>query len=140
MAAEIFSIPCFINSGPFIYNNLPDWLKNFETVDSFHRQRVQMNIITPGRLQLKKLLTINEHGSKIDRNSVFDCHLLPVWQQIAIENSVSNNFLFIFLDSVWVFDCRLLGVIILSENCEYFIISLFYYRKSCLKWPLKRSP
>ena len=49
-------------------------------------------VVTPGRRQLKKLLTINEGGSKIARNSVFDCHLLPVWQQMAIENSVSNNF------------------------------------------------
>ena len=39
--------------------------------------------IAPGRRQSKTLSTIGEHGSKIDRNSVFDCHLSPVsdkWQ------------------------------------------------------------
>ena len=46
---------------------------------------------TPGRLQSKTLLTIDEHGSKINRNSVFYCHLSPVGQQMAIKNSVSND-------------------------------------------------
>ena len=35
-------------------------------------------VSTPGRLQLKTLLKIDERGSKIARNSVFDCHLSPV--------------------------------------------------------------
>ena len=35
------------------------------------------------------LSTIDKHGSKIDRNSVFDCHLSPVGRQMAIENTVS---------------------------------------------------
>ena len=48
--------------------------------------------ITPGRRKSKTLLTIDERGSKIDRNSVFDCHLLPVWRQMAIENAVSIVF------------------------------------------------
>ena len=47
---------------------------------------------TPGRWQSKTLLTIDERGSKIDRNSVYDCHLSPVGRQMAIENSVSNDF------------------------------------------------
>ena len=38
------------------------------------------------------LSTIDERGSKIDRNSIFDCHLSPVWQQMVVENSVSNDF------------------------------------------------
>ena len=46
---------------------------------------------TPGRRQSKTLLTIDERGSKIDRNSVFDCHLSPV-------------------ASINDFDCRLPGV------------------------------
>ena len=37
-------------------------------------------IATPGRRQSKTLSTIDERGSKIDRNSVFDCHLSPVWR------------------------------------------------------------
>ena len=38
-------------------------------------------IITPGRWQSKTLLTTDKHGSNIARNSVFDCHLSPVWRQ-----------------------------------------------------------
>ena len=41
--------------------------------------------ITPGRRQLKMLVTIDERGSKIAINSVFDCHF---------KNSVSNDFFF----------------------------------------------
>ena len=33
----------------------------------------------------RKLLKIIEHGSKIARSSVSDCHLLPVRLQMAIE-------------------------------------------------------
>ena len=47
---------------------------------------------TQGRQQSKTLLTIDEPQSKIARNSVFDCHLSPNWRQMAIKNSVSNNF------------------------------------------------
>ena len=47
---------------------------------------------TPGRRQSKTLSTIEERGSKIDRNSVFDCHLSPVGRQMAIENTVSIDF------------------------------------------------
>ena len=43
---------------------------------------------------------INDHGSKIDRNSVFDCHLLPMGRQMAIENTVSIDFGSRFLDSI----------------------------------------
>ena len=42
---------------------------------------------TPGRWQSKTLSTIDEPGSKIDRNNVFDCHLSSVRRQKAIENS-----------------------------------------------------
>ena len=47
---------------------------------------------TPDRRQSKTLLAIDERGSKIDRNSVFDCQLSPVGRQMAIENSVSDDF------------------------------------------------
>ena len=49
------------------------------------------------------LLTIDEHGSKIARNSVFNCHLLPIRRQMTIENSVPDDFLYTFVDSVNVF-------------------------------------
>ena len=65
---------------------------------------------TTGRRQSKTLSTINERGSKIDRNSVFHWHLSPHWRQMAIESSVSSNFWFAFLDSIGVFDCCLPGV------------------------------
>ena len=36
--------------------------------------------------------TIDEHGSKFARKSVFDCHLSPDGRQKVIENSVSYDF------------------------------------------------
>ena len=56
------------------------------------------------------LLMIEERGSKIARNNLYDCHLSQVGRQMAIENSVFNDFLSMFLDSINVFDCRLSGV------------------------------
>ena len=67
-----------------------------------------------GRRQSKTLLTIDERGSKIARNSVIDCQLSPVGRQMAIKNSVSKDFLFMFVDSIDVFDCRLPSVILQS--------------------------
>ena len=49
------------------------------------------------------LLTIDISGSKIARNSVFDCHLSPDGRQTAIDNSVSNDFLSDFVYSINVF-------------------------------------
>ena len=57
------------------------------------------------------LLTIDLRGSKIARNSVFDCHLSPVGRQMAIEKSVSNDALSTFVYCINVFDCRRLGVL-----------------------------
>ena len=37
-------------------------------------------LFTPGGRQLKTLLTIEECGSKMARNNVFDSHLSPDWQ------------------------------------------------------------
>ena len=39
---------------------------------------LELTMYTPGMRQSKMLLTIDKHGSKIDRNSAFDCHLSPV--------------------------------------------------------------
>ena len=77
----------------------------------FNTGFMHTSIDTPGRRQSKTLSTIDERGSKIDRNSVFDCHLSPVWRQKANENSVSIDVWSTFLDSIDVFDCRLPGVI-----------------------------
>ena len=46
----------------------------------------------------------------LSRNSDLDCHLSPVWRQMAIRNSVSNYFLSTLVDSINVFDCHLSGV------------------------------
>ena len=55
-------------------------------------------INTPARRQSKTPLTIDDCGSKIDRNSVFDCHLSPVGRQMAIESSVFKGLLSTFVD------------------------------------------
>ena len=70
-------------------------------------------MITPSRRQSKMLLTINEYGTKMARNSVFDCYLSSVSQQMAIENSLSIDFLSTFVDNIDIFDCHLPGVMIL---------------------------
>ena len=57
---------------------------------------------TPGRQQSKLLLAITERGPKIAINSVFDCHLSPVGRQMAITNSISNDF-YLHLSIVLVF-------------------------------------
>ena len=59
---------------------------------------------TPDRRQSKMLLIIDECGSKIARNSVF------FGLEMAIENSVSNDFSSTFVDSINIFDCRLSSV------------------------------
>ena len=61
---------------------------------SFH------HISTQDRVQSKTLLTFDGLGSKIARNSGFDCHLSPVGRQMAIENPVSDDFLSMFVDSI----------------------------------------
>ena len=58
-------------------------------------RKFQILQITSGRRQSKTLSTIDERGSKIDRNSAFDCHLSPVWRQMAIENTVSIDFFYL---------------------------------------------
>ena len=73
--------------------------------------------------QSKTLLTIDKRGSKIAKDSVFDCHLSPVGRQMAIKNSVSNGFLSSFVDSINVFDCRLSGVSMLT-----FKLSLYAHK------------
>ena len=63
---------------------------------------------TSGRWQSRTLLTIDERGSKIARNRI--------GRQMAIENSVSNDFLSTFVDSITFFDCHLPDVRFLSQN------------------------
>ena len=52
------------------------------------------NILTPDRRQSKTLLAIEECGSKMARKQYFRLPFVASqdWRQMAIENSVSNNF------------------------------------------------
>ena len=72
----------------------------------------QLFMLTPARPQSKTLSTKDKREYKIDRNSVFDCHLSPVGRQMAIENTVSIDFRSLLLESIGVFDCCLPGVIL----------------------------
>ena len=67
----------------------------------------------------KRSSSIDEHGSQIARNSVFDSHLSPVGRQTAIKNSVFNDLRSTFVESINVFDCRLSKVFIEYRPTEY---------------------
>ena len=55
-----------------------------ETTKKFQIRLKEQRVLSTDRRQSKTLLTIDKLGSKITGNSVFDCHLLPVRQQMAI--------------------------------------------------------
>ena len=61
------------------------------------------------------LLTSDKRRSKSAGNSDLDCHLSPVWRQMAIINSISNYFLSMFVDRIDIFDCPLSGVRIMPR-------------------------
>ena len=79
-------------------------LVTYEGSDPSTAYCLQRDSATPGRLQSKMLLTIDERWPKFTRNSVFE------WRQMAIKNSVTNDFWSTFVDSIKVFDCSLPGV------------------------------
>ena len=60
--------------------------------DGKEAQKWKDDVYTLGRRQSIRLLTSDKLGYKIARNSVFDCHLSPLGQQMAIKSSVSNDF------------------------------------------------
>ena len=86
------------------------WASTLQAVMAACIECLLRTCLTLDRPHSKMILTIDEHGSKIARNSVFDCHLSPVWRQMAIKNSVSNYFLSMFVNSINLLDCRLSGV------------------------------
>ena len=47
-------------------------------------------VLTPDMHESKTLITNDERGSKIARNSVFEWHLSPDGRQMAVEISVSS--------------------------------------------------
>ena len=61
-----------------------------------------------GQAAIENAQQIDEHGSQIAGNCVFDCHLSPVGRQTAVEISVSSDPGSTFVDSINVFDCRYL--------------------------------
>ena len=86
---------------------------------NYHKIRRSPFIISDRR-QSKTLCTIDERGSQIARNSVFDCHLSPVGRQTAIKNTVSNDPRYTFVvSSINVSDCRLSEVLIEYRPTEY---------------------
>ena len=64
-----------------------------------------------GSAAIENPLNNRQMRLKIARNSVFDCHLSPVRQQMTIKNIVSNNFLSMFVDSINVVDCPPTGCV-----------------------------
>ena len=71
------------------------------------------------------LLTIDHGGPKITRNIIFNSHLSPVGQQMAIENSVSKDFWSTFFNSIYIFDCPLFMFLISWLIWDYFIWYIF---------------
>ena len=67
-------------------------------------------------MRQSKTLILSTNIDKKVRNRVFYCHLSPDWRQMAIENSVSNDFSQRKLIGKSVFDCRLSDVVL--ENPE----------------------
>ena len=64
-----------------------------------------------GQAAIENVNTIDERRSKLVRNRVFDCHLSPVWRQMAIKSTVSSDFLIRVRRLIKrVFDCSLPGV------------------------------
>ena len=86
--------------------------EKWQNYSKYHKIR---SFITPDRRQSRAVWAIDERGSKIARNSVFDWHLPPGGQQTAIKKSDSNDLWSTFVDSIYVFDCRLSGVVSLSS-------------------------
>ena len=95
-------------------------LQILEHVDKAWYNFYMKILVTPGRWQWKMLFTINERGLRIARHSVFDCHLSPDRPQIAIKNSISNDFWSTFVDSINIFDCRLPGVLMRPPLIQIF--------------------
>ena len=107
---------------------------------SIHLDLLLKYFITLDRRQSKTLLTTDESRSKIARNSVFYCHLSPIWRQMAIENSVSKDFLSTFMDSINVLTFPTIATYlecswvhqILKEYRTYFHINIpFFINENC---------
>ena len=92
------------------------WHAAIENAINNRRTRIKNR----GMLRSKSLSTIDECGSK-SLETVLDCHLSPVLRQMAIENSVSNDFSSAFLETIGIFACRLTGV----STCVSFLIGWF---------------
>ena len=100
MMYTVFSLSLF----PFVYQHVKVIVLELTYLSLDFEQMLFLifyinSFITPDRRQSKTLLTIDERGPKIARNSIIDCHLSPVGRQMSpvgrqmtLENSVSNDF------------------------------------------------
>ena len=102
-----------------------------KTVACCDRKRYQQSTNAdqkPWHAAIETLSTIDECGSK-SLETVLDCHLSPVLRQMAIENSVSNDFSSAFLETIGIFVCRLTGVstcVSFSYWLVHEVISIFH--------------
>ena len=72
------------------------------------------------RRQSKTLLTIDERGSKIARNSIFDCRATNGNRKLCFKRFFST-----FVESINVLDCRLSGVDFVNAVCCLFDLILY---------------
>ena len=88
--------------------------------DMPHRQKTSLREFSPDntsdRRQSKTRLKIDERGSKIARNSNFDCRLSLFEQQMTIKNSVSNDFFYLRSSKVLTFSIAAYPVWIRSNT------------------------
>ena len=76
------------------------------------------------RRQSKTLLTIDEHGSKIARNSVFNCHLLLVGRQMQSKTLVLTIF---YLRSLIVLTFSIAAYLVC--DCSGWVSSVYGFLK-----------
>ena len=102
-----------------------------------HKMKQKNKLLHTGYAAIENALKIDERGSKIARNSVFDCYLSPVGRQMTIVNSVPNDFWSTFVDSISVFDCRLPGVYLFTLNSSKkkfdAIVSFEHLLSNCIR-------
>ena len=83
-------------------------------------------------MAIENALAIDERGSKVDRNSVFDYHLSPVGRQKAIENYVSHIF-YLRLSKILTFS------IAAYPACYRGALSQSHVRSSVFLWSPERA-
>ena len=57
-----------------------------------HVTRFVLFVFHTGYAAIENVNIVDERNTKIVRNVVFNCHLSPNWQQMAIKNTVFSDF------------------------------------------------